>query len=157
VLYRSPQVFLGYWAAPKETEDAFVDGWFRSGDLARRDDAGYIYVVDRLKDVINTGGVLVASREVEDAIYLHDAVREVAVIATDDEKWIEAITAVVVPRRPVSAEEIQAHVRGVLAPFKVPKRVIFVENLPRSAAGKVLKAELRHAAANLSKTGERSQ
>ena len=96
MLYRSPQLCTGYWDNQEATAEAFRDGWFHSGDLVRRDAEGYITVVDRIKDVINTGGVLVASREVEDALYTHPAVAEVAVIATPDERWIEAVTAVVV-------------------------------------------------------------
>ena len=98
VVYRSPQLCEGYWENQEATEEAFKDGWFHSGDLVRRDAEGYIFVVDRIKDVINTGGVLVASREVEDALYTHPAVAEVAVIAIPDERWIEAICAVVVAK-----------------------------------------------------------
>ncbi|MCX5045537.1 fatty acyl-CoA synthetase [Aldersonia sp. NBC_00410] len=147
VLYRSPQLCVGYWDKPNATAEAFRDGWFHSGDLVTRDEQGYITVVDRIKDVINTGGVLVASREVEDAIYTHDGVAEVAVIGTPDEKWIEAVTAVVVlrPDVTVTEDEIIAHVRARLAPFKVPKRVTFVDELPRNQSGKLLKRELRGA------------
>lgn len=143
VVYRSPQLCLGYWDKPEETAEAFRGGWFHSGDLVRRDEEGYIYVVDRIKDVINTGGVLVASREVEDALYTHPAVGEVAVIGVPDEKWIEAITAVVVTKEDVTAEELLAHARGRLSAFKVPKSVRFVDELPRNASGKILKRELR--------------
>jgi fatty-acyl-CoA synthase len=143
VVYRSPQLCLGYWDKPEETAEAFRGGWFHSGDLVRQDEEGYIYVVDRIKDVINTGGVLVASREVEDALYTHPAVGEVAVIGVPDEKWIEAITAVVVSKEDVTAEELLAHVRGMLSAFKVPKAIRFVDELPRNASGKILKRELR--------------
>ena len=143
ICYRSPQLCSGYWDKPEETAEAFRDGWFHSGDLVRRDAEGFLFVVDRIKDVINTGGVLVASREVEDALYTHPAVAEVAVIATPDERWIEAVTAVVVVRGEVSAEELIGHARGRLAGFKVPKRVVFVDSLPRNASGKLLKRVLR--------------
>ena len=145
VLYRSPQLCTGYWDKPEETEEAFAGGWFHSGDLVRIDDEGYIYVVDRVKDVINTGGVLVASREVEEALYTHPAVAEVAVIGTPHERWIEAITAVVVRREGegASEEELLAHVRGQLASFKLPKAVHFVDELPKNPSGKLLKRELR--------------
>ena len=143
VVYRSPQLCSGYWDKPEETEAAFRDGWFHSGDLVRRDAEGYFFVVDRIKDVINTGGVLVASREVEDALYAHPAVAEVAVIGIPDEKWIEAITAVVVTKAEVGEEELIAHARTRLAPFKVPKRIRFVTDLPRNSAGKLLKRVLR--------------
>ena len=109
----------------------------------RRDEAGFVYVVDRIKDVINTGGVLVASREVEDSLYGHPAVAEVAVIAVPDDKWIESIAAVVVPKSEVDESELLAHVRGELAGFKVPKRIRFVDDLPRNSSGKLLKRVLR--------------
>ncbi len=145
LLYRSPQLCLGYWQKPEATEDAFRDGWFHSGDMVVRDAEGYITVVDRIKDVINTGGVLVASREVEDVLYTHPAVAEVAVIATPDPKWIEAVTAVVVlkPGASVTETELIAHARTDLAGFKLPKRVVVVEELPRNQSGKLLKRELR--------------
>jgi fatty-acyl-CoA synthase len=143
VIYRSPQLCTGYWENEEATAEAFEDGWFHSGDLVRRDAEGYIFVVDRIKDVINTGGVLVASREVEDALYTHPAVAEVAVIATPDERWIEAVCAVVVAKEQVSAEDLIAHARGSLAGYKVPKRVEFADELPRNASGKLLKRVLR--------------
>jgi len=133
----------GYWDKPEETAEAFRDGWFRSGDLAVRDAHGYYTIVDRVKDVINSGGVLVASRQVEDALYTHDAVAEVAVIGLPDERWIEAVTAVVVPRGEVTEAELVDHAREKLAHFKAPKRVLFVDELPRNASGKILKRELR--------------
>ncbi|MFE1440342.1 fatty acyl-CoA synthetase [Streptomyces sp. NPDC058739] len=143
IVYRSPQLCEGYWDKPEETEAAFRDGWFRSGDLAVRDADGYLTIVDRVKDVINSGGVLVASRQVEDALYTHEAVGEVAVIGLPDPKWIEAITAVVVARHEVGEEDLLAHARERLPSFKVPKRLVFVDALPRNASGKILKRELR--------------
>ena len=145
VLYRSPQLCEGYWDNPEATREAFAGGWFHSGDLVTRDGEGFLTVVDRIKDVINTGGILVASREVEDALYTHDAVGEVAVIGVPDDKWIEAITAVVVLRDGAAAtgDELIAHVKDRLAPFKVPKAIRFVESLPRNQSGKLLKRELR--------------
>lgn len=145
VVYRSPQLCQGYWNNPEATAEAFAGGWFHSGDLVTADEEGYLTVVDRIKDVINTGGILVASREVEDALYTHPAVAEVAVIGTPDEKWIEAITAVVVLRDGAAAtqEELIAHVKGRLAAFKVPKRITFIDALPRNQSGKLLKRELR--------------
>ncbi|MFI6442250.1 acyl-CoA synthetase [Streptomyces sp. NPDC050759] len=143
IVYRSPQLCEGYWDKPEETEAAFRDGWFHSGDLAVRDAHGYFTIVDRVKDVINSGGVLVASRQVEDALYTHDAVAEVAVIGLPDERWIEAVTAVVVPRGEVTEAELLDHAREQLAHFKAPKRVVFVDELPRNASGKILKRELR--------------
>ncbi|QNP68521.1 acyl-CoA synthetase [Streptomyces roseirectus] len=143
IVYRSPQLCDGYWDKPEESAEAFRDGWFHSGDLAVRDAHGYYTIVDRVKDVINTGGVLVASRQVEDALYTHDQVAEVAVIGLPDDKWIEAITAVVVPRGDVTEAELLAHAREKLDHFKAPKRIVFAGELPRNASGKILKRELR--------------
>ncbi|MFC9926415.1 acyl-CoA synthetase [Streptomyces sp. NPDC127190] len=143
IVYRSPQLCEGYWDKPEETAEAFRDGWFHSGDLAVRDGEGYLTIVDRVKDVINSGGVLVASRQVEDALYTHEAVAEAAVIGLPDERWIEAVTAVVVRRGEVTEEQLIAHVREKLTPFKAPKRVLFVDELPRNASGKILKRRLR--------------
>ncbi|MEV8566232.1 acyl-CoA synthetase [Streptomyces sp. NPDC051322] len=143
VVYRSPQLCEGYWDRPDETAEAFRDGWFHSGDLAVRDAEGYFTVVDRVKDVINSGGVLVASRQVEDALYTHPAVAEVAVIGLPDERWIEAVTAVVVRREEATEDELVAHAREMLPHFKAPKRILFVTALPRNASGKLLKRELR--------------
>jgi len=143
VVYRSPQLCEGYWDKPEETAAAFQDGWFHSGDLVVRDADGYYTVVDRVKDVINSGGVLIASRQVEDALYTHPSVAEAAVVGLPDERWIEAVTAVVVPRGEVTEAELVAHAREQLAHFKAPKRVVFVDELPRNASGKILKRELR--------------
>ncbi|MGW0030487.1 fatty acyl-CoA synthetase [Streptomyces sp. NPDC003314] len=143
IVYRSPQLCEGYWNKPEETRAAFRDGWFRSGDLAVRDAEGYYTIVDRVKDVINSGGVLVASRQVEDALYTHPGVAEAAVIGLPDARWIEAVTAVVVPRGEVTEAELLAHAREKLPRFKAPKHVHFVPELPRNASGKILKRELR--------------
>ncbi|MFF5141427.1 acyl-CoA synthetase [Streptomyces sp. NPDC013157] len=143
IVYRSPQLCEGYWDKPEETEEAFRDGWFHSGDLAVRDGDGYYTIVDRVKDVINSGGVLVASRQVEDALYTHEAVAEAAVIGLPDERWIEAVTAVVVPRGEIDEAGLIAHVKEKLPAFKAPKRILFVDALPRNASGKILKRELR--------------
>ncbi|SCE37883.1 acyl-CoA synthetase [Streptomyces sp. PpalLS-921] len=143
VVYRSPQLCQGYWDKPEETAEAFRDGWFHSGDLAVRDGEGYFTVVDRVKDVINSGGVLVASRQVEDALYTHPAVAETAVVGLPDERWIEAVTAIVVLRDDATESELIEHARERLAHFKAPKKVVFVDELPRNASGKILKRELR--------------
>ncbi|MGW4043452.1 acyl-CoA synthetase [Streptomyces sp. NPDC004721] len=143
VVYRSPQLCQGYWDRPEETEEAFREGWFRSGDLAVRDPHGYYTVVDRVKDVINSGGVLVASRQVEDVLYAHPRVAEAAVVGLPDERWIEAVTAFVVRCGEVTEADLIAHAREKLASFKTPKKVIFVDALPRNASGKILKRELR--------------
>lgn len=143
VVYRSPQLCEGYWNMPEATAEAFAGGWFHSGDLVRIDAEGYMVVVDRIKDVINTGGVLVASREVEDALYAHDAVAEVAVVGLPHERWIEAIAAVVVRDGDVSEADLIAFAKETLSGPKVPKSVHFVDELPKNASGKVLKRELR--------------
>ncbi|WP_405935440.1 acyl-CoA synthetase [Streptomyces sp. NBC_00726] len=143
VVYRSPQLCTGYWDKPEESAEAFRDGWFHSGDLAVRDADGYFTVVDRVKDVINSGGVLVASRQVEDALYTHPAVAETAVVGLPDERWIEAVTAVVVLKGEATEDELIAHARERLAHFKAPKRVVLTDALPRNASGKILKRDLR--------------
>ncbi|MFF5565647.1 fatty acyl-CoA synthetase [Streptomyces sp. NPDC012623] len=143
VVYRSPQLCTGYWDKPAETAEAFRDGWFHSGDLAVRDAEGYYTVVDRVKDVINSGGVLVASRQVEDALHTHRAVVEAAVVGLPDDRWIEAVTAFVVRAGEVTEAELLAHARERLPHFKAPKRIVFVDGLPRNASGKILKRELR--------------
>ncbi len=145
IIHRSPQLMLGYWGKPEETAQAFEGGWFHSGDVGYFDPEGYLYVVDRIKDVINTGGVQVASREVEDVLFTHPAVSEVAVIAVPDPKWIEAVAAVIVLRDGAEASEaaLIEHARATLAPYKLPKRVFFAEALPKNTAGKLLKRELR--------------
>ena len=147
VVHRSPQLTSGYYKDEARTAEAFAGGWFHSGDLATIDEDGYITIVDRKKDMINTGGENVSSREVEEAIYSHPAVSEVAVVALPDPKWIEAVAAIVVLRAgaEATAEELIAHTRGRLAGFKVPKRVEFSDALPKNPSGKILKRELREA------------
>jgi len=147
IVHRSPQLMTGYWEKPEETEEVFAGGWFHSGDLGYLDEEGYLYVVDRVKDVINTGGVQVSGRDVEDALFEHEAISEVAVIGLPDEKWIEAVSAVVVPKEGAEVEnlreELEEHAKEKLADYKRPKHIFFVEDLPRNAAGKILKRELR--------------
>ena len=145
IVHRSPQLLSGYYHDDERTRAAFEGGWFHSGDLATMDDEGYITVVDRMKDMIKSGGENVASREVEEVIYGLVGVAEVAVIGLPDPKWIEAVTAVVVPRAgaTLSEADILAHCHERLAHFKVPKRVILADSLPKNPSGKVLKRELR--------------
>ncbi len=147
IVHRSAQLLSGYWDKPAETAEAFAGGWFHSGDVGYFDAEGYLYIVDRIKDVINTGGVLVASREVEEALFTHPAVSEVAVVGLHDPKWIEAVSAFVVlrPGHEASDAELIAHARTQLAPYKLPKQIIFIDHLPRNTAGKLLKRELRRA------------
>lgn len=147
IVHRSPHLMIGYWEKPEETEEVFQGGWFHSGDLGYFDEEGYLYVVDRVKDVINTGGIQVSGSEVEDALFNHEAVSEVAVIGLPDEKWIEAVSVVIVPKEDADREnlreKLEEHAKEKLADFKRPKHIFFVEDLPRNAAGKILKRELR--------------
>jgi fatty-acyl-CoA synthase len=145
VVHRSPQATLGYYKDPEKTAAAFANGWFHSGDLGVMSEEGRLTIVDRKKDMIKTGGENVASREVEETIYLHPGVAEAAVFALPDPKWVEAVTAVVVPKAGVdlTADEIRAHVAEHLAGFKVPKQVFVADGLPKNPSGKILKRELR--------------
>lgn len=145
IVHRGPHVMLGYWNDPEKTAEAFRNGWFHSGDLGTMDAEGYLRVVDRKKDMIKSGGENVASREVEETIYQHPAVAEVAVFGIADPRWIEVVTAAVVLREgaALTAEELTGFCRKHLAGFKTPKHIIFVDSLPRNASGKILKRELR--------------
>ena len=146
VVVRGPTVMQGYWQKPEATAAALRGGWPHSGDGAYMDDEGFVYIVDRLKDMIVTGGENVYSAEVESAISLLDGVAEVAVIGIPDETWGEAVHAIVVPRpgRALDPALVIAHCRGRIAGYKMPRCVtIRTEPLPLSAAGKVMKTELR--------------
>jgi fatty-acyl-CoA synthase len=147
IVHRSPHLMLGYFKDEEKTRAAFSGGWFHSGDLGTIDEEGYISVVDRKKDMIKSGGENVASREVEEMIYRLPAVSEVAVIGLPDAKWIEAVTAVIVLKTDQALTEAQvvAHCNQHMASFKVPKRVVFAESLPKNPSGKLLKRELRTA------------
>lgn len=147
IVHRSGHVMTGYLNDPEKTEEAFAFGWFHSGDLGRFDEDGYLYVVDRKKDMIKTGGENVASREVEEVIYQHPAVAEVAVIGLPDPKWIEMVTAVVVLKAglKMTEKELIDFCRERLAGFKCPKKVIFTDQLPKNPSGKILKRELKDA------------
>ena len=120
------------------------DGWYATGDMGHLDEEGHLYLVDRAKDMIVTGGENVYSTEVEDVLYRHPAVREAAVFGVPDPRWGEAVHAVVVPREDVTEDELVRHCRTAIAGYKVPKRIeLRTEPLPKSGAGKVLKRELR--------------
>jgi long-chain acyl-CoA synthetase len=141
---RGPNIMLGYWNRPDATAEALVDGWYRTGDLAREDDDGYLYMVDRAKDMIITGAENVYSVEIEAVLAQHPAVDEVAVFGIPDERWGEAVHAVVVPRGDVTIDELIAHCRASLGGFKVPRTIELREQpLPKSGAGKLLKHRLR--------------
>jgi long-chain acyl-CoA synthetase len=144
IAVRGNNVMAGYWQLPDDTERALRDGWYHTGDLGFMTDDGYLFLVDRLKDMVVTGGENVYTVEVEDALYRHPAVAEAAVFGIPDERWGEAVHAIVVPREPVTEEELREHLRGLIASFKIPKRIQFQQDpLPKSGAGKILKRELR--------------
>jgi fatty-acyl-CoA synthase len=151
VLVQGPNVTPGYWQQPAATQAAFAgDGWLRTGDLAQVDDEGYLYIVDRLKDMIISGGENVYPAEVEEALYTHPAVAECAVIGVPDARWGEVARAVVVRRagQQVTEAELIAYLDGRLARYKIPKTVVFTDALPHTASGKILKPDIRqqHAA-----------
>lgn len=145
IVYRGPTVMKGYFNKPDATADAFRGGWFHSGDLVRQDDEGFIYVVDRVKDMIISGGENIYPAEVERAVERHPAVREVAVVGVSHPRWVETPVAVVVvegDERP-EPQEIIDFVKGDLASYKKPSAVVYVDELPRNASGKILKRNLR--------------
>ncbi|MQA96877.1 MAG: long-chain-fatty-acid--CoA ligase [Streptosporangiales bacterium] len=148
LVIRGDQVTMGYWGMSDATAEAMRGGWFHSGDLAKLDADGYLYIVDRLKDMILTGGENVYSREVEDVLYAHPGVAEAAVIGEPDEVWGERVVAVIQPSAagPPAEEELIALCTERLAGFKRPRRFILLDELPRNAAGKILKRELRDTA-----------
>jgi acyl-CoA synthetase (AMP-forming)/AMP-acid ligase II len=145
VLARGNTVLAGYWQNPDASGEALEDGWFHTGDGGSIDDGGYLTISDRKKDVIITGGENVSSIEVEDAVFSHPAVAEVAVIGIPDDKWGELVTALVVlaEGEQVSEEELIAHTKARIASYKAPKRVEFREGIPRTATGKIQKFKLR--------------
>jgi acyl-CoA synthetase (AMP-forming)/AMP-acid ligase II len=145
VVLRGPKVFKGYWRDPDATSAAFAGGWFHTGDIGVQDDDGYVYIVDRLKDMIVSGGENIASSEIERVLYEHESVLEAAVVGRPDDRWGEVPVAYVVvqPAANMTAEALIEHCGRELARFKVPKQVVFVDALPRNPSGKVLKRELR--------------
>ncbi len=145
IVHRSGHVMTGYLNDPEKTSDAFEYGWFHSGDLGRFDDDGYLYVVDRKKDMIKTGGENVASREVEEVLYQYPGIEEAAVIGLPDPKWIEIVAVVAVPKKDTSLSEkdIITYCKQHLAGFKCPKKVFIADKLPKNPSGKILKRELK--------------
>jgi len=144
MVVRSPSVMAGYWRKPEATAEVMRGDWYLTGDLGYRDEESYIYLVDRAKDMIVSGGENIYSTEVEDALGSHPAVQEVAVFGVPDPRWGEAVYAVVFARQQVTADELAAHCRERIAGFKVPRRIeLRTEPLPKSAAGKIIKRELR--------------
>jgi fatty-acyl-CoA synthase len=146
IVYRGPLVMSGYWNKPEETAEAFRGGWFHSGDLVRQDPDGYLYVVDRKKDMIISGGENIYCAEVENALAAHPKVAEVAIIGVADPLYGEAPLAVIAPRDPAdppTSEDVEAFCREHLAAYKRPREVVIVTALPRNPSGKVLKTTLR--------------
>ncbi|HJX79415.1 class I adenylate-forming enzyme family protein [Glutamicibacter sp.] len=147
ICVKGPSLMTGYYGRPDATADAFRGGWLHTGDLAVKDERGFMFFRDRLKEMIKTGGENVYSAEIEQALYLHPAVLEAVVVGVPDPKWDEEVRAVVVLRDGAGAgyAELTQHLRGQLAGYKIPKQIVFVtaEELPRSAAGKLVKAQLK--------------
>ncbi len=145
LLVRGPQVFSGYYGKPEETEAVFVDGWFRTGDIVTIDDAGFIRIVDRIKELIITGGFNVAPTEVENALRQHPLVSDAAVVGLASEHSGEEVVAAVVVDggSDVDVEAIREFARGILTPYKVPRRIFVVDELPKSLIGKVLRRQVK--------------
>jgi acyl-CoA synthetase (AMP-forming)/AMP-acid ligase II len=141
----SPCLFNGYWNRPEETEEAFHDGWVTVGDLAKKDAEGHLYIVDRLKDMVISGGINIYPREIEEVLLQHPEISDAAVIGLPDEKWGERIKAFIVqaPEAALTADAVQAFCDGRISSMKTPKDIEFIDQLPRNANGKVLKTELR--------------
>ncbi|GAA5029968.1 long-chain-fatty-acid--CoA ligase [Microbacterium fluvii] len=145
LIVRGPQVFQGYYGKPEETEAVFVDGWFRTGDIVQIDEAGFVRIVDRIKELIITGGFNVAPTEVESVLRQHPQVVDAAVVGLPNEKSGEEVVAAVVaaPGAEVDVEAIRTFARGILTPYKVPRRIFVVDELPTSLIGKVLRRQVR--------------
>jgi acyl-CoA synthetase (AMP-forming)/AMP-acid ligase II len=145
IVARGPQLMRGYWNLPEATAETLVDGWLHTGDAGTMDEDGYVYVKDRLKDMVVSGGENIYPREVEDVLFEHPAIADAAVIGVPDEKYGEAVMAVLVLRRgkTLEADELIAYCRTKLAGYKIPRRIEFAEELPRNPGGKVLKKDLR--------------
>ena len=145
LVIRGPNLLQGYWNQTEATKEAFTDSWFHTGDLARMDEDGELYIVERKKDMFISGGENVYPAEVENALYELPQISEAAVVGVKDEKWGEVGRAVVVIKKGhhLDAEAVIDHLKGRLAKYKIPKSVVFMDLLPRNAAGKVLKTVLR--------------
>jgi long-chain acyl-CoA synthetase len=145
LVIRAPSITKGYWRQPEATAAVLQHGWFRTGDIARRDADGLYYIVDRLKDMIVSGGENIYSVEVESALSLHPSVASVAVIGVPDPRWGEAVKALVICREghSISAAELIRFCRDCLASYKVPKSIEFLDSFPLVASGKVSKKDLR--------------
>jgi long-chain acyl-CoA synthetase len=145
IVVQTEQNMVGYWKNPEATAETLKDGWLHTGDMGVRDEDNYIYLVDRKKDMIISGGFNIYPREVEDILYLHEAILEAAVIGVPDEKWGESVKAIVTLKegKMVTEEELIAHCKEHLASYKKPASVDFIDELPKNANGKILKKDLR--------------
>lgn len=145
LLVRGPQVFRGYYGKPEETEAVFVDDWFRTGDVVTIDDAGFVRIVDRIKELIITGGFNVSPTEVEGALRQHPDIADAAVVGLPSEHSGEEVVAAVVPEgdREIDVEAVRAYVRDILTPYKVPRRIFVIDELPKSMIGKVLRRQVK--------------
>ena len=145
IVTRGPGVTPGYWEGPEESAAAIVDGWLHTGDVGKRDEGGWFYLVDRIKDMINVSGYKVWPREVEDVLYQHPAVVEASVVGAPDDYRGETVVAYVVLRESpaVTPEELIAHCRELIAVYKAPRRVVVVDEIPKTLTGKALRRELR--------------
>jgi malonyl-CoA/methylmalonyl-CoA synthetase len=150
---KGPHVTPGYWRKPRETEAVFVDGWFRTGDLGKRDEDGYYFITDRLKHIIISGGENISPKEIESVINQHQKVSESCVVGIPDEKWGEKVVAAVVlkPKDTLTVKEIKDHCKQHLLDWKCPKEVLFLEELPRNKMGKIMKEEIAKRLLNLFK------
>jgi fatty-acyl-CoA synthase len=145
LIQKGPTVMKGYWNNPKATAETVKEGWLHTGDLAKVDKEGFVYIVDRKKDMIISGEENIYPAEIEQVLYSHPKIQEAAVIGVPDEKWGESVKAVVVckPGEKLTEEEVIAFAKQHLASYKKPKQVVFIDQLPRNASMKVLKKELR--------------
>jgi len=145
IIVKSKHIMVGYWKKPEDTKNTIIDGWLHTGDMGYYDGNGYIYIADRKKDIIITGGENVFPREVEEVLYQHPAIHEAAVIGIPDPYWVEKVHAIIVPRQDatITAQEVTAFCKERIAGYKTPKSIEFATELPKNAAGKIVKKELR--------------
>jgi len=143
IIARGPNIMRGYYNMPEETEAALRNGWLHTGDMGRFDEDGYLYIVERKKDLIIRGGFNIYPRDIEEVLNRHPAVIESAVVGIPSERMGEEVKAFVVTRTDVDAETLKAYCRDALANYKTPSEIEFVNTLPRNAVGKIDKKELR--------------
>ena len=141
----SPYLFNGYWNRPEETEEALQSGWLTVGDLAKKDEDGYLYIVDRKKDMVISGGVNIYPREIEEVMFGHPNINDVAIVGVADEKWGESLKAFIVTKdkKSLKLEDVEKFCKGKISNIKIPKIISLIDSIPRNANGKVLKTELR--------------